>query len=114
MPRQITIIGALQAVIVVLGFVALGIHMKFMGYPNNEIVRWNSLAVFLREQGLFFFSVPICWTIYAIFAFKKDKGIFSFHIACALGIIALIFMLICFMYAFMHPFDRILMIKNLR
>ena len=51
MSRTTTILGLLQTILLVGGFLALGMVLKVSGYPDSTEVRWNPLAVFLREHG---------------------------------------------------------------
>src|SRR5687768_16684300 len=52
MSRTTTILALIQTLLVIGGFFALGAVLKMSGYPDALAVRWNPLAVFLREHGV--------------------------------------------------------------
>jgi hypothetical protein len=97
MNRTITYIAILQTAAVVLGFLTLGIVLKYHGYPDHGFgVRWKAFPVYLREYGLWLMLVPAVWTAFASKAHRMDRGLFSERPtliagACLAGIIIALF-----------------------
>jgi len=100
-----------QALLVVLGFFALGIVLKASGYPTYIGVRWNHLAVFLRHRGMWFLLLPILWTILAARAERHDYGIQSYRVVWLAGVCIAAVIIGLFLYAAIFPFYMPLVIK---
>ena len=65
MSRNITILGLIQMLLVILGFFGLGIVMKMNGYPSEDFgIRWNPLALLLRRQASGIHSMITEWPHY--------------------------------------------------
>jgi hypothetical protein len=110
MARPATVLAVVQMVIVIVGFAALGIVLKGCGYPNGELmgVRWNPLAVFLREHVGWLLLLPVLWVFYASAAQSRDCGWLSYRIAFVVGLSIAACMLSAFLYASCHPFTRLM------
>ncbi|MES2597934.1 MAG: hypothetical protein V4662_21555 [Verrucomicrobiota bacterium] len=107
MSRTTTIIALVQTLVVVLGFVAVGLVLKASGYPDNPgWVRWNQVAVFLRHHGGWLMLVPILWTYAATVALNDDRSRVSYSMMVVVGIAFAIVAGIAFMYASVCPFTR--------
>ena len=72
--RSIMWVGVAQILAVVFGFVALGIVMKYNGWPDETPQTFRPLARGLRENGAWLLAVPLLWTIYAIAARRVESG----------------------------------------
>jgi len=103
MTRATTIIGLVQLLLIVLGYFALAIIFKMWGYPNVTWIRWNSLALFLRQWGLLLLLVPIVWTAYAVVCCRRERYPFDSRIAAISGVAAGVIFLAAFMYGCFHP-----------
>ena len=102
-----TIIALVQTLVVVLGFVAVGLVLKASGYPDNVMwVRWNPVALFLRHYGMWFLLVPILWTYGAGVALNDDRCRVSYSTMVMIGIALAVVGIIAFMYAAVCPFTR--------
>ncbi len=112
MPRMVTVLGLLQIGCVVLGFFALGIVLKVWGYPDNPMVRWAPLALFLRTEGGWLLVIPLLWMAYAARALAVDRGIFSARWAIGLGVGLPVVMAGLFVYASFLPCSRVLIIGH--
>ena len=106
MGRTTTYVAVLQSAVIVLGFLALGIVLKFCGYPNSFGVRWNPLAVFLREHGIWLLAAPLFWTVFAVKARQLDRGIFSERVAFVSGVCLAGVITLTFLYAAVFPYTR--------
>lgn len=105
MNRPISIVGILQVLVIVLGFIALGTHMKFLGYPNaaEYVFRFSPLALFLREYGVYLLLVPPLWMALAVFSSPRDHGIFSLPAVLLQGVAIILIFLCTFLYATVRP-----------
>jgi hypothetical protein len=65
--RPIITIALVQAGIVVIGFIALGIALKVQGYPQPHL-HWNSVSVMLRQQGMMLLVIPVGCVALALLA----------------------------------------------
>lgn len=107
MSRNITILGLVQMLLVILGFFGLGIVMKMNGYPHEDFgIRWNPLALSLRRHGLILLLVPVIWTVLTALAQNRRRFIFPFAIWAVLGIVFSITIISLFLYACVDPFYR--------
>ena len=106
MVRIVTILAILQTLLVVLGFLALGAVLKVEGYPETLGVRWNPLAVWLREYGAWFLLVPILWVSLATAAQRRDRGFLSHRFACFPGVCIAVLTGGLFHYAAIFPHTR--------
>lgn len=107
MSRNITILGLVQLLLVILGFFGLGIVMKMNGYPHEDFgIRWNPLALLLRRHGLILLLVPVCWTIFTAVAQSRRHFIFSLGVWAVLGIVFALTIISLFIYACVDPFYR--------
>jgi hypothetical protein len=86
MSRPTTILAMVQTLVIIVGFFALGAVLKLCGYPYVLGVRWNPLAVFLRERGLWLLFLPIFWVLFAVSAQRIDTGFLSYRFAWIIGI----------------------------
>ena len=104
--RIITILALLQTLLVIVGFFALGAVLKLAGYPEALAVRWNPLAVWLREHGTWLLLVPILWVFVATSAQRRDEGFLSYRFACFIGICIPVLTIGLFLYAAIFPYTR--------
>jgi hypothetical protein len=110
MSRPLTFLAILQAFLVVVGFLALGIVLKLCGYPDAFAMRWNPLAVFLREYGPWLLLLPVLWTLFATAAERKDRGILSVKVAHLIGMLFAVVIIALYLYACAFPYTRALLI----
>jgi hypothetical protein len=110
MSRTTTILVLLQTLLVVIGFLALGVVLKIAGYPEDFTVRWGSLAVFLRERGAWLLLVPVVWVCFATGAQRLDRGMFSYRAAVIGGVCVAGVLIVLFLYAVIHPYSRPLLL----
>jgi hypothetical protein len=74
MSRTTTILALLQTLLVIVGFFALGTVLRMTGYPDALAVRWNPLAVVLREHGVWLLLLPVLWVLFATSAQRSTVG----------------------------------------
>jgi hypothetical protein len=98
--------GLIQIVAIVLGFAALGIVMKFNGYPQEDFFRWTPLARGLRENGLYLFLVPVLWSVAVVIAAQIDRRWFPVDLVVCTGFILAIGLLALFLCAAFSPYTR--------
>ena len=111
--RTNTIVALVQTLVVITGFVAVGIILKASGYPGNPMwVRWNPLAVFLRHYGGWLLLVPILWNYWAGTTLQSEDRRCSYLTVVVLGIGFAVAAMIVFIYAAVHPFTRPLLIRD--
>lgn len=103
---KVAIAGLLQVVAVVVGFLALGVVMKFNGYPDETVIRWNPLARGLREYGVWFLLVPVAWMLATIVIWHYAKIESAFDFAIGFGYLFAIVILILFLWAAMDSYRR--------
>ena len=107
MSRTTLILGLLQLALVIVGFTTLGIVLKFCGYPREDLgVIWNDLPVLLREHGGWLMLLPVLWVCYATNAQRLDRGLFSYRLACMIGLSIVALIIALFFYAAVFPFTR--------
>jgi hypothetical protein len=106
MSRTTTILSLVQTLLVILGFFALGAVLKMSGYPDQLGVRWNPLAVFLREHGAWLLLLPVLWVFFATLAQRVDRGFFSYRFACIIGLCIAGVIIALFLYAAVFPYTR--------
>ena len=105
MARSTTIIALVQTLVVIGGFVAVGVVLKAAGYPENPMwVRWNPAAVFLRHYGGWLLLVPIIWTYCAGATLRNDDSRFSYSTLVVLGIAFAVVTMITFVDTAVFPF----------
>jgi len=92
--------------VVVAGFIALGIVLKMCGYPDNPTVRWNPLALFLREQGVWLLLLPVAWVAVASYVQRLDRGLFCDRVAWIIGLCIAVLITGLFLYAAVFPYTR--------
>ena len=97
--RTIALLGLVQVLLIVLGWAAVTVVLKFHGFPDNPAVRWNPLSVWLREWGWLFLVLVVLWTIYAAAATTTGSRLFSPGIAALCGGLILALALSLFGYA---------------
>ncbi len=110
MSRTTTILALLQTLLIIIGFFALGAVLKLNGYPDASIVRWNPLAVFLREHGIWLIFFPVLWVFYATVAQRRDRGFFVCRDAHIVGVCATFLIITLFLFATVDPYTRPLII----
>ena len=110
MSRNITILGLIQLLVVILGFFALGIVLKVEGYPQDppffaslSRVVWSPYALFLRHYGLAFLLVPVIWTVIASLS-QSRRIVFSFTGWFIIGIVLSVTIISIFIYACTHRY----------
>jgi hypothetical protein len=106
MSRAIAILGAILTLVIVAGFVALGVVLKLSGYPEQFGIRWNPTAIILREHGAWLLVLPFFWVVYAVAAERVDRGILNATVAGAIGSLLIVIVLSLFLYAALCPFTR--------
>lgn len=101
--RNLTWIGLAMVLVVVLGFVTLGIVLKFHGWPDQTMFRFHPLASGLRLYGAWLMLLPLLWAIYAAIAVPIDKGILSAGLVEAVGAALVGILLLAFLIAVANP-----------
>lgn len=93
--RNIMWIGLAQVLAVVLGFVLLGVALKFHGWPDETLFHFYPLTRMLRQYGFWLLLVPAAWTFYAMACAHVEKGLLSWPFSAVLGmlLVAVIFLL---------------------
>lgn len=99
----VVIAGLIQVFAIVVGFFALGVVMKFNGYPEEIVVRWNPSARGLREYGVWLMLVPVMWVALA-FVFRNNEMIIG--LVVIFGYLIGFLLLLIFMYAAMNSYRR--------
>ena len=111
LPRTVTVLGLVQIVCVLAGFLGLGITLKVQGYPEFPPFvgeHWSGLAVGLRTYGLWLLVIPPLWAWYATAAVRLDRrGIFSETAALASGVAIVGIFLAAFLHAVIYPFGSL-------
>jgi hypothetical protein len=69
-------------------------------------VRWNPLAVLLREHGVWLILLPVFWVCFAIGAERIDRGFFSQRVALAMAVCIAAVVTLLFVYAAVRPYTR--------
>ena len=111
---QVAIAGLLQVFAVVVGFLALGVVMKFNGYPDETFVRWNPLARSLRQYGVCLLLVPVAWMLITLAIWNYAKIESAFEFAIGFGYLFAIVILILFLWAAMNSYRRPLLFQMKR
>jgi len=111
MSRTTAILALVQVLLVVLGFFALGIVLKGCGYPHTIEVRWNPLAVLLREHGIWLLFLPLVWVVFAISAQRIERNVFSPRVAFITGLSIASAITALFLYAAIFPYTRPLLFQ---
>ena len=96
----------------VLGVVALGVYLKFIGFPDNPVVRWNPTTVSLRQHGHWTLVAPLLWVVYALISCQIDRGVFSERLSGAVGGILIGAIVLLFVYAIAFAYTRPLLIQT--
>jgi len=107
MNRTITMLGATQVLLIILGFFGLGVVMKWNGYPDEAYaIEWNPLALWLRLHGLTLLLVPVFWTMGAGLAQSRSRFLFSSTVWGLLGVVLCASFAVVFLYADVNPYTR--------
>lgn len=106
MQRTTTILALVQTLLVVAGFLGLGIVLKMAGWPHDDTVEWRPFAVFLRQHGFVLLVLPVLWTIYGVSAERVDRGVLSYRAACIVGVCIAVSIISAFIYAACFPYTR--------
>lgn len=111
--REITIVGGLQIVFVVLGWSALGVVLKFNVYPDdNPFVLWTPLAAWLSEHGVWLLFVSPVWSGAAIVLHHRmdDRHVLN-AVMTVTGTVLGFGFFACFLLAAFVPYTRPLLIN---
>jgi hypothetical protein len=110
--RWLALAGLVMLLLMVLGFVALGIVMRVNGYPNsNPFIRWTPLALTLRQHGHWGLVLPLVWVIAAVISSHVGRRFLAEVVASALAILALVIPLL-FLYAMANSYTHGLLIHT--
>lgn len=99
-------VGLAQVLVVVLGFVALGVILKFNGWPDAPFMKWSPLSVGLRQHGMWLLLLPFFWTCYAVAASYVERGILSLNVAIIVGVVIAGIIFLAFLVAVATPGTR--------
>lgn len=111
-PRATTIIALSQTLVIILGFVAVGVVLKASGYPENPMrLRWNPLALFLRHYGLLLLVVPVIWTYFTARSLRDDCLAVTYRTMMGVGVLVAALTITIFIYAALFPFTRPLFLR---
>jgi hypothetical protein len=106
MSRTTATFAWVQTLLVILGFFALGIVLKMSGYPDAPAVRWNPLAVALRERGFWLLLAPAVWVVFETYAERIDRGLFSYRTVYLAGLALTVALFVLFLYAICFPYSH--------
>ena len=71
--RFITIIGLVQAGLILLFWGITSVHLKALGYPDFETgLRWNPYSLFVREWAILLFVIPALWAAGALIVEQNE------------------------------------------
>jgi len=104
--RETAISALVQFAIITLGYVGVGIALKFNGYPeHHDLIRWNSVSIWIREQGGWLYILPVVWAIYDVVSKNLDSGFASQTAARIIGYVVIFSFLMLFCYGMFvsHP-----------
>lgn len=104
--RTTTILGLVQTVVVITGLSILGIVFRLSGYPDAVEVRWNPLAVSLREHGAWLLALPAIWVAVAAVAERDEQPFWVPWAAKAVGVAIAVVSIGLFPYAAVFPYTR--------
>jgi hypothetical protein len=110
--QTIALLGLVQVLLIVLGWAAVTVVLRFHGFPDNPTVRWNPLSVWLREWGWLFLVLVVLWTIYAAAATTTGSRLLSPGIAALCGGLILALALSLFGYAAVAPVTHPLLVSR--
>lgn len=106
MSRENTISGLVLTLVLVLAYIALGILLKFEGYPDQSYLRWNPIAVGLRTYGLWSLVLPVLFVLFAVFAEDQDRWFTVARVGLSLVVIAIVVLAVLYFMAFLKPYTR--------
>lgn len=92
-------LGFTQFVLLSLGILALRVLLKAGGYAANVADTFPSFAVFLANQGIWLFAVPLGWVAFAMICTTMSPGKIGEGIARALGVAIVAAIIGCYFYA---------------
>ena len=96
-------IGIAQVLAVVLGFVILGVVLKYYGWPDMVGFRFHPLATGLRTYGAWLLLVPLVWTAMSIASMHYEWPFFSPAVLGAIGISIVSMIGLAFLFATFNP-----------
>jgi hypothetical protein len=102
MSRTTAILALVQALLVTLGFFALAIILKALGYPASGM-HFSRLAVFLRTHGFWLICLPVAWVCLAVRVERRDYGILSYRTVWLGGVCIAASIISLFLYAAVFP-----------
>lgn len=109
--RSITVLSLVQVACVLIGFLALCLVFKFLGYPSetpmdDPLASWSPFALFLRHHGLGLLFLPVFWTFGAVAAERRRSGFWQEGTALLAGSLICMAVILGFVYAGLFPFTR--------
>ena len=110
--RQFGMLCLIILSLTVLGYVWLGIVMKFEGYPdpNPPGIRWNPLAFKLRQYGHWSLFLFLIWAISVLFSHIWNRRV-VLKIICILASVSVVLLPWLFFMAAMNPYTRGILMK---
>ena len=94
----------------VLGYLWLGIVMKFEGYPSgNPLIRWNPLALKLRQHGHWSLLLFLIWAITTFLSILLERRLVLRFLSIVLSV-AVALVPVLFLIAAWNPSYRPLLI----
>ena len=111
MSRTTVSLAFVQMLLVILGFFAVAIVLKALGYPDYPDARWNHYALFLRRHGMWLLILPILWLVLAAQAERHDYGILTYRVVWLGGVCIAAAIIALFLYAATFPESFPLFIK---
>ena len=106
MSRSTIHLALVQVLVGVLGFVGLAAVLKLSGYPQEMYVRWNPVAIFLRQHPLLPLILPLVWTVFAVLSERVEQGVLSSSLTRMIGVGIVLAVLGIFFYAALQPYTR--------
>lgn len=106
MSRTTAQLALAQTIAIITGYLCLAIVLKLCGYPTGPGVRWTTLAVVLREHGLWLLALPIFWIVLANVAEHGDRVRLSYRHACVVAICITSLITLLFIWAALRPYTR--------
>lgn len=110
--KEIIIIAVFQTLVIIVGWFATGVHLKFNGYPDLSAgFEITKHALWIRETGLVLILVPALWLVYSCIAEFSPRFAQAKAIYVTVGVCVTVFLTIALVWiatdVVHHPFTRL-------
>ncbi|MDX2080939.1 MAG: hypothetical protein SFU53_09155 [Terrimicrobiaceae bacterium] len=92
-------LGFTQFVLLSLGILALKVLLKAGGYAANVADTFPPFAVFLANQGIWLFSVPLAWVAFGMMCVTVNRGPLRPVVAQWSGVAVVLAIIACYFFA---------------